>query len=625
MTTHELTAKAHTRLVNTLQARKNVLSIPHKKALFSLVESFMKMGAGTISGRWAFPIPTGCGKTTAIVECCAALHQVGNTATSAVVCASRIEALCTMKRDMLAAGIPANKIGLIYAGAKADKYSEPCTINNEDRQFLLISHNRVANAQHLPQLNTFHGGPRSVVVYDESLLVSEIEHFLVDQFNGALGKWIAKLALDIPTQPELANICNWMTERRAVIETAYHSFDQLGDNQLPSPCFTLSIDDQVEWQARFKHEGDSILAGFLTVQHLPLRLVRHNKTAAVSYQITIPPSLTNMLVLDASYPIRTLEHEDKTLQDAETLPICKTFQIKFDAFKRFDHVTLYRMTQHGGRSSVATHKVKMKKILLDTVKIIQDIPTEDEILVFVYKDWQQVSSAKMLETELDKVGIKPGQRIHIQTWGNETSVNTYHTCKHVILVGILHRDLTDLEAHHLGQVNDISKIVTTKTLKDLCLSERVHLAYQALSRGCCRVMGSEGQALPMTGYIIEAEAELETELSSVMPGVVWKPWKPVYSNAVAHGQFISDLHHRTIQALSSLAVDSIASKTFNAKVLHETKVPPQTWKIALRRALDESPQWIQRDQWIARRKPTGQFLYKEGKTAQDNLSIEQAA
>src|ERR1700704_4524144 len=102
---HELTAKAHTRLVNTLQARKNVLSIPHKKALYSLVESFMKMGAGTLTGRWAFPIPTGCGKTTAVVECCAALHHAGNMTLSAVVCASRIEALCTMKRDMLAAGI----------------------------------------------------------------------------------------------------------------------------------------------------------------------------------------------------------------------------------------------------------------------------------------------------------------------------------------------------------------------------------------------------------------------------------------------------------------------------------------------------------------------------------------
>jgi hypothetical protein len=108
MNTFELTAKAQARIVSSLQKFGNVLSIPHKKALYSLVESFMKMGAGTLTGRWAFPIPTGCGKTTAVVECCAALHHAGNTALSAVVCASRIEALCTMKRDMLAAGIPAN-------------------------------------------------------------------------------------------------------------------------------------------------------------------------------------------------------------------------------------------------------------------------------------------------------------------------------------------------------------------------------------------------------------------------------------------------------------------------------------------------------------------------------------
>ena len=594
------TETAQTRLVNTLLRRGNVLSIHHRKALYSLCDAFMSMSRGTLTGRWAFPIATGCGKTTAVVECCATLHQLGDIDSSVVVCASRIEALCKMQRDMIEAGIPAEKIGLIYAKAAKDKYSEPCTTDNEGRQFLLISHNRAARERHLGDINTYNGQPRSVVIYDESLLVSEIEHFLVDDLIGALGKWISKIALDLPTKPELASVSNFLTERRDTISFLYQNFDKDIVNLVGAPGYMLSIEEQVDWSARFKAAGDSILAEFLEVQHLELRLVRHNKTAAVSYKIAIPPALTNMIVLDASYPIRTLEQNDTTLHDAKDLPFCKKNQIHFDALKRFDNVTLYRMTQHGGRSSMATDKAKVKKIMLDTVKIIQGIPVEEEVLVFVYKARGAIDSIKTLTTELEHAGVDIGKRIHLQTWGNETSTNEFRQCRHVILVGVLHRDLTELEAHHLGQVNDIRGIVTPQTLKGLCLSERAHLAYQALSRGSCRVMGNDNEANQMTGYIIEAEEEIETALSSVMPGVVWKTWKPVYSDGVAHGYLLDTLKKRIGSALTTLAGDSVTCRSFKTAVLKGEHVAAQSWKIAMSEALSENPLWIQQDQRLQR-------------------------
>ena len=127
-----------------------------------------------------------------------------------------------------------------------------------------------------------------------------------------------------------------MNKRLVVIESAFEEFDHADDNLLTPPCFTLSVEEQVEWQSRLEREGDTLLAEFIAVQHLPLRMVRHNKTAAISYRITIPQALKSVLVLDASYPIRTLEQNDKTLQDAETLPSCVREGIKFDAIKRFD-------------------------------------------------------------------------------------------------------------------------------------------------------------------------------------------------------------------------------------------------------------------------------------------------
>lgn len=179
-------------------------------------------------------------------------------------------------------------------------------------------------------------------------------------------------------------------------------------------------------------------------------------------------------------------------------------------------------------------------------------------------------------------------------------MNKYHTCKHVILVGVLHRDLTELEAQHLGQTNDLKTIVTPKTLKDISLSERVHLTYQALSRGCCRTMGSEGQALPMIGYIVEVEAGLETEMSRVMPGAVWKTWKPVYSNEIAHGQLLTTLQKRIETVLSTVSEPSITCRFLKTTVLQSERVASQTWKIAMKRALEENPQWKQQDQSLKR-------------------------
>ena len=274
--------------------------------------------------------------------------------------------------------------------------------------------------------------------------------------------------------------------------------------------------------------------------------------------------------------------------------------VDHDAIKRFDQVTLYRMAQNGGRNSVANEKAKTKRILLDTVKVIQGIPVEDEVLVFVYKDrGEKLSSAAMLQRELTKAGVKIGKRIHIQTWGNETSVNTYHTCKHVILVGILHRDLTELEAQHLGQINDISAIVSPTTLKGLCLSERAHLAYQALSRGCCRTI-EWGEAAKMTGYLIEADADIETSLSRVMPRAVWNEWKPVYANAVAHGHLLTTIQRRIVGALTTLLVGAIACKTFKKLVMSGETVDKNAWKRALKGALEQNHQWKQVDQTLRR-------------------------
>ena len=169
----------------------------------------MHMAQGKLQGRVAFGIPTGCGKTRAIIEAAAAIHHA-DAPFSLVVCASRIEALCTMKRDMVKCGIPADMIGLMYSQPKKGAYSLPRTDDNQNRRFLLVSHQRLREReQNIDQYNTFRGKQRDILVYDESLLVSDIEHFLVEPHMFSLRGWINNFKLDLDKH---ASLCNWFTE-----------------------------------------------------------------------------------------------------------------------------------------------------------------------------------------------------------------------------------------------------------------------------------------------------------------------------------------------------------------------------------------------------------------------------
>jgi hypothetical protein len=597
-----LTETAFINLTKSLERFGNKLSIPHRKALFALVEAFTDMAEGKLTGRWAFPIPTGCGKTRAIIEWAAAVSKLGMPY-SVVVSASRIEALCTMKRDMIKAGIPADQIGLIYSqpDKKEKQYSEPSTTDNQNKPFLLCSHQLIrARECNLSLYNTYKGKARSLVIYDESLFISDIEAFTVKGICESLARWIEHFRY-IASRDQHVHIANWLTERKARVEYQFENFDEGGVNELPEPDFSLTLEQEQAYARQFRKAGDSVLADFLTVNGLPLRMFKYGKAAVITYRIVIPEALQNMIVLDASYPIRQLEKIDGTLREAEILPFCQRERISFDNLKRFDLVTLYRMANRGSRTSVASDKSKMKKFIQDTVEVIKSIPAEEGVLVFVYKAKDGRDPQRVLQSELDKAGLQERPNLYIETWGNETSLNSYAQCEHVILVGILHRDLSDLAAQYAAQLDAFNTKIDSETLKTLCLSERAHCAYQALSRGSLRIMCEAGQASAMSGYIIEFEEGLETELNKVMQGATWKVWKPVFSNADEHGRKTRSIAELLKTYLIKLPAD--VSERSTKRVWSDLNLVGEnreTRSQAVTLTLNEIPQWKQQDQWFKR-------------------------
>lgn len=596
---HPLTQAAQNQLNAKLQRFGNTLNGHHKKALYALNDAMTSMAEGRLQGRVAFGLPTGTGKTLAIVEWITAVHRAG-LSHSVAVAASRIEALCTLKKDLIANGVPESLIGLLHEGAKK-QYSLEATTDNDARPFLLISHQLIrASETNLTRYNTFQGHPRNLILYDESLITSDCNHFGTRPLYASLAACIEMVkGID-----EHASISNFLTEIKALIEAAEDVYDPIDIRLIEQPLLDPRL--AAHYQRFFAtKDGGKLVSEFLKATNLPLRMLKSGNTAIVSYQVVVPEALRNILVLDASFPIRKLCHFDSSITSAETLPHFKKAGIpRFATLKRFDRVELYRLKTYGGRFSMEK-RFKDKVMAKEVAEVVKTINPSEAVLLFLYKTSQAgVNYQRILKTELEKAGVDTDATIHIQTvdhsgttiteekpriqlasWGMETSLNDFKYCRHVFLVGILHRDDTELQGQYLGQIQDLNGEIGKALTSELQVSERAHSAYQALSRGTCRTV-SNGQACPMTGYIVEVDPEIETALSSVMPGVRWRTWKPYYMKESEN--LIDTWVGQVGKFLADFKEDRVSSQALKKKVGAE-KVAPDTWTAIIRKIFRNGP------------------------------------
>jgi hypothetical protein len=536
------------------------------------------MARGRLQGRWAFGLPTGTGKTRAIVEWATAVHKY-DAPFSLAVSASKIEALCTLKQDMIDNGIPEEKIGLLYHGDNKQGLKFKPTAENDDRPFMLITHQRIrSNEANLRQYNLYKDQPRSLLIYDESLLTSDVSHF---EFTALMEAFAAILERTKRKLDEHAAIHNYVTECKAAMESHFDNYMADAAEYIKQPC----IDPKVAERYAEEWSKDTTISNFLRLANTNLRMVKSGKAAIVTYRIVMPEQLQNVVVLDASYPIRKLAHYDKTIRNAETLPDCVKMGVKFHEIKKYDEVQLYRLRSYGGRTSMEKGFKGDRNIVKEVVKVVKSIPTTEAVLLFVYKLQQKFGPnyqrilLNALEAEDVDINAKTstGQdRIVVQTWGNETSLNCYSYCQHVFLVGILHRDETELMASYFGQVNDLKAAIDKTITVDLSRSERAHLAYQALSRGTCR-LNQIDQAKPMKGYIVEIDPEIETAISQVMPGATWHVWKPFFVQET--DTVLSHWKGRADKYLTDLPTDveRVSSRSLKKALPGGDRIAPRTW------------------------------------------------
>lgn len=603
----ELTRAAFTRLLAFLESHGNRLDEKHRTALYALCGALTRMAQGKLTGRWAFGMPTGMGKTSAIVHWCATLHALGIDHVSVAVAASKVEALCDLKRALIAQGVSAEKIGLIHSyrfdpsKAKPGQplpegfASEPS--EGEGRQFLLVTHARVRGCD-LARINTYQGRPRSLLIYDESLLVSDAFGLPVRNLRAAIG-FLRGMHDDSPAH---APLIKFLSDCRMVIEGELQRQRETGSGEGITHLPALTADQLTEYKALLgRHPAVDAAQLLLDIAQQDLRVITTGQGGLVSYEIAVPRELSNVLVLDASYPVRKLVHLDSSIKDAERhLPEITRLPVPLSQLKRFDHVTIRQMFSGGGRDTMRQDFEKpedQRRVSKDVVTVVKNVPANEAVLIFTYRTraTERVSYRDILLRDLERAGIDTGAvvtvngvqrpRINVLTWGQETSLNNYAHCPNVILAGVLQRSPVDLAASYVGQVDNLSAQLSHATIKQLQTSESVHLIYQALSRGTCRVIDN-GQAQPMKAWLIHRDPAVRGELQRVMPGACWETWEA--SAGAPSAGVIARATVRVVDFLSQLPAE--VSRLSSRQLRRDAGLlgtPARTFAKARARALEQ--------------------------------------
>lgn len=533
-------------LIQTMEGYQSKLSTGHVAALRGLLTDYAMISLGLKQGRTAWPLPVGCGKTQSIVSFISACHQLGLTGVSVLISEEKIEALCDLKRDLMAKGVPEDVIGLEHskkfsvseAGTIVDGEHEapkpgyaslPRTPDYAERPFLLMTHEKLKITRHIADYNTFNGDERSLLIWDESLLKSRGRHLLVSDVDDSLG--VLQRRVDGGSNSMAAEVSSYLSE----------CFEALSDADGKALTFPTKTDAEREAYKRvvrevlnkdsrgMNHMKVKCLTTFVDFTQETLRRVDVGQSRGlITYSLLIPDHLQRVVILDASHVIRALVKEDKTIMAADN----------YETVKMFSNVQIKQLKQPGGWHTMGEIKAgapQIKALVDDLLKQTAG----DAILIFTYKPkGYNTNHRKFIESALRQQGVDPDQMVEVEvrgelvqrhrfnwlTWGRETGLSKFSFCTHVYAFGIYRRSLVDLSASLAGQLTNLngSKVENHSTLKEIERTEMFHCLLQACGRGSERET-IEGEAKPMKASFI-AQEDFSDLFELAMPGATIEEW-----------------------------------------------------------------------------------------------------
>lgn len=515
----KLTAVAHGILTTDLEGYGNVLSQAHRAALFHMLNSFSAFVCGELEGRRAFPLPTGMGKTAAVVAFIAAIERCGY-AVPLSVAASQVQALCKLRQSLLDHGVPACKVGLKHSLRDAPAEST----GDAEHLYQLVTHARVRGGSDFSLFGEYQGQPRALCLYDETLWRSDTASLRSDDARAAVA-WI--LAFD-PPRPLAEHLQEY--ERRISIATKEATRSPSGVRlELPS-VGEGELQEWFDWiegsEASRKGVADDLIQ-LLKLSNESLQVLRTDQgTGVIAIRQAVPEGLRNVAILDASAPIRALAKLDRTVH------VDTAFGSQ--VLKSFKNVKVFQYLSGGGRSTLAGKGAnaykEVTKLPLEVTDIINRELLGDPdrcFLIFSYMRRAKDDPPARIRSALKAAGIDLDgktpdgkRRFEFLTWGQHEGLNGFEHCNTVILAGVLQRDHLSLTAAIKGQQDDPLGSPSGIQVRQLVESEVAHCVYQAASRGSCRRV-DDGRAKEMNLHVIHRHQGLKAVLDPVMPEAQW--------------------------------------------------------------------------------------------------------
>ena len=546
----EILAKsAQNILIEKLTNYGNIISDAHERALLEVNMSYARMALGDLTGRWAVPLDTGMGKTLSVATFCSALYKLDYRNIGILICQSKVEALCEMKRLMISLGIPEKDIGIMHTykheldGFDNKKQlregyaSLPATVLPISHQFLLVTHKRM-RGQKFEYFNKFEGAQRGLCIWDESLIASDTKIISLKNLYATASWW--SVYADSDDNCELVvrylNICiERIKSRSDVIKKG--SFEVVLELPL------LNIDELNTYSEVIMSIGPNtgidkvILSNFIRMAQTPLRIVFGNEPSIVQYTVSVPVEINCILVLDASWHIRKLEQLDNSIH------VIDAFKDSL-GLKRYDGVVVQQLFTNAGRSSIASDAESVTWTAAEVAHVIlTSIPSDQGITIFTFKAQSNKDPVLLFPDELIRCGVdldavipiveKSGEinyrpRINLLTWGMHEGLNCYAYCENIFLVGVLRQSEASLAAASIAQKGDLAAPINDIELREVINGEMAHVVFQALGRGSCRKV-NQGRAHSMKAWLMFPSLDIYEILESIMLGVQWEEWKALDS------------------------------------------------------------------------------------------------
>lgn len=543
-TTTGLAARAFNKLrhflVNTAKTNPTEAQL---KALYALMDNFSQLTHKTITGRYAWALPVGCGKTTSASLFVAEAIKEGY---SFVIACGQLSGLNDINDFLVKTlHVPQHLIGTMVSKDLADMVAGRSVVNGEEYPILLVTHARVhmGNAE-LQRYWTYRGAKRSLLIYDESLISSKSVMTPIEEVSNGLDILTGRLQRQqLKVSKDFYKTLQYLVGSFEMEQKALHRdievFLSTHPEGTPVPSelcyvnFYLDALDTDKFSEDIKtlaeHTWSDGLLKFLSLCGTQVRLVATNlDNSILSFTVTVPDDIQNMVILDASSPIRLLaEMDSKVITMAEYLPLVKQAGIRnLAALFNYSNVTWHCYRAGGGRHSFKNDKQNLK--IKDAVGLLKTIPAQDSVLFYVFKKQtthpKEVDLLKTLQGELVKQGYDlASPSLCIETFGRETSSNNYRHCQHVIFVGTPWPNKVALVGQMLGQKRSMTIHLDDTLIEDVEASEVAYRFHQGAGRGSMRVNMPDGRPSRMTAYSFLTDtqrAKLMPLLRKVMPGMV---------------------------------------------------------------------------------------------------------